>query len=499
MARPGTAGAVQLPSHWSAFAGGGPGQRLPDTVQRRMESVFGTRFDDVRVHVGPQAAALGALAFTHGSNIYFAPGQYGSAHQHGQRLLAHELAHVVQQRTGHARNPFGSGVAVLQDPLLEAEAERMALRAVSHREPAPPARASAVQPALARPDVGRPQAVLQRSPGRVIQRVHEDALTAISGFAKAHEQTLAGKKKKKIEEIQAMYMGGNVVISSNYPAELDGVIGQFSRANNRGKAQAAVEAMGGTFGALFEHIQTASTSSNAASAGAGLRGGGGRLIILSGASSDSVRFHAEQNLLLVLAHYLNAGGGAPALVEIRGIKNPCDTCARVFAAFNTAYQTAYGQTINFSRGAGEGRAGSAISKLDLKQIFPSASGNFATFVDTYHALAFPRVEAEEKHASTSSSSSAPMSSRATIRTVDASPTTVRNRRGRRATDTVQQPPVHQAPAGGGGWGWRATTAAVVGVVGLLGTAYTAYLHMTAQSAPDPARPAPPRPPWPPST
>jgi hypothetical protein len=492
MARPGTAGAVQLPSHLSAFAGGGPGQRLPDTVQRKMESVFGTRFDDVRVHVGPQAAALGALAFTHGSNIYFAPGQYGSGHQHGQRLLAHELAHVVQQRTGRARNPFGSGVAVLQDPLLEAEAERMALRTLSHREPIPAARASAVQPALARPAASRPQAVLQRSPGRVIQRVHEDALTAISNVAKTYER--GQTRGKTVEEVQAMYMDGNVVISSNYPAELTGVMEQFRRANDAAKAQAAVQTIGGVFGALFADVQSASTSSNAASAAGGLRGGGGKLIILSGASSDSVRFHAEQNLLLVLAHYLNNGGGAPALVEIRGIKNPCATCAKVFTAFNAAYQAVYHQTINFSGAAGEGRAGSAISKLDLKEIFPSASGNFATFVDTYHALVFPRVEAEEKHASASSSSSA------TIRTVDAPTTMVRNRRGRPTTRSAPvQPPVHQAPADGGGWGWRATTAAVVGVVGLLGTAYTAYLHMTAQSAPDPARPAPPRPPWPPST
>jgi len=93
-----------------------------------METVFETSFSDVRVHVGPQAAAIGASAFTLGSSIYFAPGQYAPRSPHGQRLLGHELTHVVQQRAGRVRNPFRSGMAVVQDPGLEAEAERMSLR-----------------------------------------------------------------------------------------------------------------------------------------------------------------------------------------------------------------------------------------------------------------------------------------------------------------------------------------------------------------------------------
>jgi hypothetical protein len=94
-----------------------------------MEEFFGTSFADVRVHVGPQAASIGALAFTMGSDLYFAPGQYDPHGAHGQRLLAHELTHVVQQRAGRVRNPLGGGVAVVQDPALEAEAERMGTRA----------------------------------------------------------------------------------------------------------------------------------------------------------------------------------------------------------------------------------------------------------------------------------------------------------------------------------------------------------------------------------
>jgi hypothetical protein len=103
-------------------SGGWP---LPRDVQAKMEAALGANFSDVRVHVGPEAAAIGALAFTWGSDLHFAPGQYNPHTPHGQFLLGHELAHVVQQRAGRVANPFGSGVAVVQDHALEAEADRL--------------------------------------------------------------------------------------------------------------------------------------------------------------------------------------------------------------------------------------------------------------------------------------------------------------------------------------------------------------------------------------
>ena len=66
-----------------------------------------------------------ALAFTLGTDLYFAPGQYNPETIYGQQLLGHELTHVVQQRAGRVRNPFGSGLAVVQDHAMEAEADRM--------------------------------------------------------------------------------------------------------------------------------------------------------------------------------------------------------------------------------------------------------------------------------------------------------------------------------------------------------------------------------------
>jgi hypothetical protein len=134
--------AFQLPDGFSTL-GTSHGQPLPTAVREKMESAFGANFNDVRIHVGPQASSIGALAFTLGSDLYFAPGQYNPQTIHGQQLLGHELTHVVQQRAGRVRNPFGSGLAVVQDHAMEAEADRMGLLA------AQPQRAKLAQPKMA--------------------------------------------------------------------------------------------------------------------------------------------------------------------------------------------------------------------------------------------------------------------------------------------------------------------------------------------------------------
>ncbi|KZD12005.1 DUF4157 domain-containing protein [Oceanibaculum pacificum] len=112
-------------------AGGGQslGQPLPPAIQRRMESVLGASLGDVRIRIGPEAPALGAVAFTLGSTIHFAPGRYDPNSRQGLQLLGHELAHVVQQRQGRVRNPFGSGIAVVSDRALEAQADAIGVKA----------------------------------------------------------------------------------------------------------------------------------------------------------------------------------------------------------------------------------------------------------------------------------------------------------------------------------------------------------------------------------
>ena len=53
----------------------GMGQPMPEVVRTKMEKALGADFSDVRIHVGPEASSIGALAFAHGSDIYFAAGQ----------------------------------------------------------------------------------------------------------------------------------------------------------------------------------------------------------------------------------------------------------------------------------------------------------------------------------------------------------------------------------------------------------------------------------------
>lgn len=105
------------------------GQPLPDEVRAKMETAFRADFSDVRVHIGQEASSLGAIAYTWGTNIHFAPGQYNPHTLQGQKLLGHELWHVLQQKSGRVKNPFGGGVAVVQDHALEAEADRMGIKA----------------------------------------------------------------------------------------------------------------------------------------------------------------------------------------------------------------------------------------------------------------------------------------------------------------------------------------------------------------------------------
>ncbi|HEX8111531.1 MAG TPA: DUF4157 domain-containing protein [Kofleriaceae bacterium] len=110
----------------------GEGRPLEPGIRQIMESFFQAEFSGVRVHEGPAAPALGALAFTLGEDLHFAPGLYEPGSREGLALLGHELTHVVQQRDGRVANPYGQGIASVQDPVLEAEADAMGHRVADH-------------------------------------------------------------------------------------------------------------------------------------------------------------------------------------------------------------------------------------------------------------------------------------------------------------------------------------------------------------------------------
>jgi hypothetical protein len=159
---------------------------LPPTVRRKMEHFFGEDLSDVRVHVGPEAPAIGALAFTMGSDIYFAPGQYDPITPRGQELLGHELTHVLQQREGRVHNPIGDQAAVVHDPSLEDEADRMG-RIVSSRFVATSYRRELARDGVQRKaDPTRAAVVTQRARG------HEIVLGAYMHGDRSMPEPLAG-------------------------------------------------------------------------------------------------------------------------------------------------------------------------------------------------------------------------------------------------------------------------------------------------------------------
>ncbi len=87
----------------------GPGQPLEESTRTEMEARFGAEFGGVRIHTGATAAAaaerLNADAYTVGQHIVFGSGRYAPQSSGGVRLLAHELAHTVQQRGGGTGPP----------------------------------------------------------------------------------------------------------------------------------------------------------------------------------------------------------------------------------------------------------------------------------------------------------------------------------------------------------------------------------------------------------
>jgi uncharacterized protein DUF4157 len=104
---------------------------LPSSVRKKMETAFHADFSDVRVHQGaPDAESLSALALTQGRDIHFAPGQYRPATLEGQKIIAHELTHVVQQRQGRVAAPQGKGAPVNAEQRLEKEADQLGDQAV---------------------------------------------------------------------------------------------------------------------------------------------------------------------------------------------------------------------------------------------------------------------------------------------------------------------------------------------------------------------------------
>lgn len=116
----------------------GGGQPIEGQTRSKMGRALGTDFSTVKVHTDAQSdlmnRSLGARAFTTGRDIFFRRGEYSPGNNEGQKLLAHELTHVVQQ-TGAGQRPIKpiqlkTNAAVIQlqyadiDAWLKSEAKK---------------------------------------------------------------------------------------------------------------------------------------------------------------------------------------------------------------------------------------------------------------------------------------------------------------------------------------------------------------------------------------
>ncbi|MGP3966273.1 eCIS core domain-containing protein [Streptomyces sp. 6N223] len=141
------------------------GDPLEGDVRRDMEARLGADFSDVRVHTGTaaheSAQDVGARAYTVGSDVVFQRDAYDPASSTGRTTLAHELTHVIQQRSGPVDGTEAPGGIRVSDPSdrFEQEAAATAERVMS--QPAPAAIAPA--PAEAAAPAGAPAPVQRQS------------------------------------------------------------------------------------------------------------------------------------------------------------------------------------------------------------------------------------------------------------------------------------------------------------------------------------------------
>jgi hypothetical protein len=157
---------ARSPVHDVLASGGG--QPLDTDTRVDMETRMGADFSDVRVHndaaADSSAKGLGAHAYTVGSNVVFQRDAYDPSSPQGRTTLAHELTHVVQQRSGPVEGTEAPGGIRVSDPSDRFEQEAVANADRVMAAPAPAAAAEPVStPAPASAPASAPAASVQRA------------------------------------------------------------------------------------------------------------------------------------------------------------------------------------------------------------------------------------------------------------------------------------------------------------------------------------------------
>ncbi|HKH71883.1 MAG TPA: DUF4157 domain-containing protein [Vicinamibacterales bacterium] len=130
-----------------------PGQPLDVLTRAHMEPLFGFDFSHVRVHAGPEAASsaasIGARAYAVGPHIVFGRSEHSPGTSAGATLMAHELAHVVQQHGQASGDPASLEIGEASDA-AERSAHAAARQVIAGR---------AANPGLT---AGNPHSVIRR-------------------------------------------------------------------------------------------------------------------------------------------------------------------------------------------------------------------------------------------------------------------------------------------------------------------------------------------------
>jgi hypothetical protein len=156
----------------------GGGSPLDNDTRADMETRFGHDFGDVRVHTDgsaqESARSVNAQAYTVGSNIVFQRDMYDPSSDNGKHMLAHELTHVVQQRSGPVDGTDAGGGVKVSDPSDRYERDAVANADRLMSAPAPAAAAPA--PAGSAVQRSAEEAEVQRSADdAAVQRQEEEA------------------------------------------------------------------------------------------------------------------------------------------------------------------------------------------------------------------------------------------------------------------------------------------------------------------------------------
>jgi outer membrane protein OmpA-like peptidoglycan-associated protein len=203
------------------------GRPLDETTRARMEASYGRDLRDVRIHTdssaAQSAASLDAQAFTTGRDVVFGAGGYAPETTAGTRLLAHEIAHVVQQASG-AVAPAASGdqlsIGSASDR-LEQGAEHAAAQVVDGPRAAGAAdlsRSTTVAPAAGAPAIQRqelpavPEVTLRPSPflARSIGSATLDGFAVDSAALTGEHQGQLAALAPAITTLLRSYPGGSL-------------------------------------------------------------------------------------------------------------------------------------------------------------------------------------------------------------------------------------------------------------------------------------------------